>query len=402
MMIAAPMKQIPVTTTAREPKAALVPDAFFTLVDFDFFARVPLLMRIAVLLRETSNRRTNGANGVPVPATEKRRCNPPRTRGLRGWPEPVIGRVAGCTTQFRDRPANAGARGRELRGWKHLESNASIAINGDDAFPMASTFKLPVLVELHAAAKAGGLRWDDIVEITAKDQHLGSGDITPLYDPPGVALSMRNIANLMMMISDNSAADICLARAGAAKVTARMRSLGVQGIRVDRSCQELILDFQGRDTATLKGLARDDLREALRRDPRPQSLEARFAADDRLAADPRDTATPNAMVALLEKIWRGQVVDRAASDAMLDLLKRCRTGENRLRGLLPAAAEVAHKTGTLGGVVNDVGIIYLPGNAGHMAIAVISKRTRASIEDVERAVAHIARYAYDYFLFTAN
>jgi beta-lactamase class A len=181
-----------------------------------------------------------------------------------------------------------------------------------------------------------------------------------------------------------------------------MRSLGVQGIRVDRSCQELILDFQGRDTATLKGLARDDLREALRRDARPQSLEARFAADDRLAADPRDTATPNAMVALLEKIWRGQVVDRAASDAMLDLLKRCRTGENRLRGLLPAATEVAHKTGTLGGVVNDVGIIYLPGNAGHMAIAVMSKRTRASIEDVERSVAHIARYAYDYFLFTAN
>ena len=285
---------------------------------------------------------------------------------------------------------------------KHLESDASMAINGDEAFPMASTFKLPVLVELHAAAKSGGLRWDEMVEISSRDQHLGSGDITPLYDPPGVALSMRNVANLMMMISDNSAADICLAKAGAAKVNARMHSLGVLGIRVDRSCQELILDFQGRDTAKLKGLARDDLREALRRDAPPQTLEARFAADDRLAADPRDTATPNAMLALLEKIWRGQAVDRAASDAMLDLLKRCRTGENRLRGLLPAATEVAHKTGSLGGVVNDVGIIYLPGNAGHVAVAVMSKRTRASIEDVERTVAQIARYAYDYFLFTAD
>lgn len=285
---------------------------------------------------------------------------------------------------------------------KHLETNVSLATNGDEPFPMASTFKLPVLVELHAAAKAGALGWNEMVNVTPQDQHLGSGDLTPLYDPPGVRLSMRNLANLMMMISDNSAADICLARAGAEKVTARMRSLGIEGIRVDRSCQELILDFQGRDTPKLKDLARDDLREALRRDARPQTIEARFAADDRIAADPRDTATPNAMVALLEKIWRGQVIDRAASDAMLDLLKRCRTGENRIRGLLPSSTEVAHKTGTLGGVVNDVGIVYLPDEAGHVAIAVMSKRTRAPIEAVERTIAHIARYAYDYFLFAAD
>jgi beta-lactamase class A len=285
---------------------------------------------------------------------------------------------------------------------KHLESNTSIAISGDEPFPMASTFKLPVLVELHAAAKDGSLRWDESVEVTQREQHLGSGDLTPIYDPPGVTLSLRNLANLMMMISDNSAADICLAKTGAAKVTARMRSLGIEGIRVDRSCQELILDYSGRDTAKLKDLARDDLREALRRDSKPQTIDARFGADERLAADPRDTATPNAMVALLEKIWRGEAVDRAASNAMLDLLKRCRTGENRLRGLLPASADVAHKTGTIGGVVNDVGIIYLPDSAGHVAIAVMSKRTKASTEDVERTIAHVARYAYDYFLFASS
>jgi beta-lactamase class A len=295
-----------------------------------------------------------------------------------------------------------GAQGVVGVSMKHLESGVAIAVTGDEPFPMASTFKLPVLVELHAAAKAGALRWDEMVNITPQDQHLGSGDLTPLYDPPGVSLSIRNLANLMMMISDNSAADICLAKTGAANVTARMRHLGIDGIRVDRSCQELILDYQGRDTAALKDLARDDLREALRRDTRSQTLETRLAADERVAADPRDTATPNAMVALLEKIWRGQAVDRAASDAMLELLKRCRTGENRIRGLLPASTDVAHKTGTLGGVVNDVGIIYLPGGAGHVAIAVMSKRTRAPLADVERTIADVARYAYDYFLFTAD
>jgi beta-lactamase class A len=285
---------------------------------------------------------------------------------------------------------------------KHLESGTALAVNGDEPFPMASTFKLPLLVELHAQARAGRQNWDEPIDVTSRDQHLGSGDLTPLYDPPGVTLSLRNLANLMMMISDNSATDICLARAGAANVTARMRALGITGIRLDRSCQELILDYTGRDTAKLKDLARDDLREALRREPRAETLEARFAADDRLAADPRDTATPNAMAALLERIWRGQAVDRAASDAMLDLLKRCRTGENRLKGLLPRGTEVAHKTGSIGGVINDVGIIYLPDGAGHVAIAVMSKRTRAATEDVERTIAHIARYAYDYYLFAAH
>lgn len=282
---------------------------------------------------------------------------------------------------------------------KHLESGTSVAVNGDEPFPMASTFKLPLLVELHAQAKAGRMRWDESVEITPRDQHLGSGDITPLYDPPGVALSWGNLANLMMMISDNSATDLCLAKAGAAAVTARMRGLGIDDIRIDRSCQELILDYGGRDTPKLKDLARDDLREAMRRDPRPTTTEARFAADDRFASDPRDTATPNAMVALLERIWRGDAVDRQASDAMLALLKRCRTGENRLRGLLPADTDLAHKTGTIGGVVNDVGIIYLPHGAGHIAVAVMSKRTRAPADVVERTIAHVARYAYDYFLF---
>ena len=296
-------------------------------------------------------------------------------------------------------PAAQGTMGVAI---KHLESNVSLVINGDEPFPMASTFKLPVLVELHAMARAGSLNWDERIEVTSKDQHLGSGDITPLFDPPGLAMSMRNMANLMMMISDNSAADICLAKAGAARVTARMRGMGIDGIRVDRSCQELILDFQGRDTGTLKDLARDDLREALRRDARPQTMESRFAADDRVAADPRDQATPGAMVMLLEKIFRGQAVDRAASDAMLELLKRCRTGTGRIPGLLPAGSVVAHKTGTLGGVVDDVGIIYLPNGAGHVAIAVMSKRTRAPLEEVERTIAHIARYAYDYFLFTAD
>src|SRR5262245_22846844 len=141
--------------------------------------------------------------------------------------------------------AAAGAQGSVGVAIKHLESGTELLVNADESFPMGSTFKLPVLVELYAKVKAGTLKWDDNIDISARDQHLGSGELTPLYDPPGIRLSLHNVANLMMLISDNSAADICLAKAGVKDVNARLASLGVTSIRVDRSCQELILDYNG-------------------------------------------------------------------------------------------------------------------------------------------------------------
>jgi beta-lactamase class A len=283
---------------------------------------------------------------------------------------------------------------------KHFESDTELAVSGDDPFPMASVFKLPVLVELFAKVKAGRLDWDDAVDVGPRDQHIGSGDLSYIYDPPGIDLSLRNIANLMMIVSDNSAADIGLETAGVDDVNARMRALGISGIRVDRSAQELILDYQGRDTAKLKDLPFEELVTLIAPEPSPAStVEGRFAADDRYAADPRDTATPRALVALLEKIWRGEAVDRESSTAMLEIMKLCRTGRARLPGLLPPGTDVAHKTGTMGGAIADVGILYLPDGAGHVAIAVLTKSTRAEPADVERAIAEIARFAYDYFLF---
>ena len=301
------------------------------------------------------------------------------------------------------------ARGRMGVAIKHLESGTELAVNGDEKFPMASTFKLPVLVTLYDKAKKGQLKWDETVDIDVHDQHLGSGDLSYLYDVPGVKLSLHNVANLMMMISDNSGADICLTRAGVDNVNRLMASLGAGDLHVDRPTQELILDYQGRDTARLKGMTLAEIQKSA---PPPASdqttapdgnaIEARFKRDDRFAADPRDQATPKAFVTLLEKMWRGDAVDKASSEAMLETMKRCRTGAGRIKGLLPPNTVVAHKTGTIGGVVDDVGIIYLPDDAGHVAIAVMSKQTRATDAEVERAIAQIARYAYDYFLFTAR
>jgi len=192
------------------------------------------------------------------------------------------------------------ARGRMGVAIKHLESGTEIVVNADEKFPMASTFKLPVLVTLYDRAKKGQVKWDETVDVGVHDQHLGSGDLSYLYDVPGVKLSLHNVANLMMMVSDNSGADICLTRAGADNVNALMSSLGAGDIHVDRPTQELILDYQGRDTARLKGMTLAEIQKAAppssettqANAPQANAIDARFARDEKFAADSRDQATP--------------------------------------------------------------------------------------------------------------
>jgi len=283
---------------------------------------------------------------------------------------------------------------------KHLESGKELLVNADDTYPLASAVKLPILVELYTQVKAGKVKFDEVYQLKPNDQHVGSGDIPVLFDLPGVAMDIRNIANLMMMVSDNSATDIVLGRIGGlAPVQARMRALGLNGIRVDRTIQELVLDWGEQDTDRLMGMTLKEMRPLMR--PSANDEAGRIARYNRVVADPRDQATPRDMNRLLEMLWQGKIVDAESSTSMLELMKRCRTGEGRIKGLLPRGAVVAHKTGSLGGTVDDVGIIYLPENAGHVAISVMSKRTLADSPAVEHVVAEIARYAYDYFLFTA-
>jgi beta-lactamase class A len=115
--------------------------------------------------------------------------------------------------------------------------------------------------------------------------------------------------------------------------------------------------------------------------------------------DPRDTATPEAMVDLLARIQRKALHKPETADLLLDILRRCQTGEHRLRGLLPDGAFVAHKTGTIGGTTNDVGILTLPQGAGHVAVAAFVKSSTKPIEDREKVIAQIARAVHDFFLF---
>jgi beta-lactamase class A len=278
----------------------------------------------------------------------------------------------------------------------HIETGRRVSLNGKERFPMASTVKVPIAVQLFTRIDKGEVRLDDMIKIEAKDLHPGSGTISDLFNKPGLALSVRNLTELMLLISDNSATDVVLRLAGGGQqVTARMKAIGINGISVDRSTANLIADWVGVTNLPPESEWTPELFDTKAEAVKP---EERLAAAKKFDSDPRDTSTPDGMADLLLHIHRKDILKKESAELLLDIMLRCRTGDARLKGLLPQGTDVAHKTGTIGGSTNDVGIIKLP-DGTHVAIAAFVKSSEKEIPVRERAIAEIARAVHDFFLF---
>jgi len=280
----------------------------------------------------------------------------------------------------------------------HIESGMAAGVDPDTPYGMASTFKVPILVEMMARVEDGSLTLDDTIDLQPADQHIGSGLLSDLA-APGMSMSLRNLATLMIILSDNSATDMLIDRLGAEAITARMQSLGFDRIRVDRTTLELINDHGGYAYEPVADATLDEI-NAFRRRTRP-SPEELAAARETFYADRQDTASARQMTELLVMLAEGRALTPESCEVILDILTGTQTGANRLRGMLPPGTELAHKTGTIGRIVADVGIIELPGNLGSLAISVFILIDEPDTERSEEAIAELARTAYDFFVATA-
>lgn len=279
----------------------------------------------------------------------------------------------------------------------HLESGRSAYVNADETYPMASTYKVPLAVEVLSRVDSGEMALDQLIDVRYEDYAAGSGMIAKLLDDPGLSVSVQNLLEIMLLISDNTATDVLMKSVGSAAVNERMASLGVEGISVDRTTSRLIGDYLGLDNMPSASGRRWEDYQALV-DALPEG--SNEAAEAAFEVDARDTSTPRAMAELLQKVWSRDALSEPSSALLIDIMERCETGENRLKGLLPANTVVAHKTGTIGRTTNDVGIVYLPGDAGHVIVVAFVKQSDEPVPVRERAIADVARAAHDYFLFT--
>ncbi len=278
-----------------------------------------------------------------------------------------------------------------------LRSGRTASLNPDLGFPMASTVKIPVAIHILRLVDEGKLDLKQQVLLGESDIYPEMGGPVDTYLTPGSAITVRDLLHMMLTISDNNATDLLIRLGGGTQaVDARMRALGVGGIRVDRYIWEMLAHFYG----GLEASADDPLTPAeyarlasARRSPEDYRRDKQRYNDD-----PRDTGTPAGMASLLRQVWQGEALAPETTDVLKAILLDCRTGQARLKGVLPEGTPVAHKTGSVDDVANDVGVVTLPAGKGDIVVAVFVKSGRDDAAK-DKVIAQIARAAHDYFLF---
>ncbi len=226
-----------------------------------------------------------------------------------------------------------------------VETGQQIAVNGAELFPTASTFKVPVMVEIHAQARQGQFKISDRMMFEEVHRVIGSGVIQAL----GVGLNptVRDLMTLMIIVSDNTATDILCDLVGPANVTARMRSLGLQDIHTPAACHGL---FRRAWSLPLEGpVGYADFKAASKAAPMPFTSGAYSRDGSNNTASAIDMAR---LMVLIQQGKAGTVEDCADMIAIMEYQHY----QNRVPRFLPAGS-VANKTGSLRGLRNDAGLI---------------------------------------------
>jgi beta-lactamase class A len=277
--------------------------------------------------------------------------------------------------------------------WRLDGAGPRVFFNADQLFPMASSYKIAIAGTLLAKVDDGKLKLEEMLPVNPAN-YVESDVIATALIHPGVSLSVQNLLELMLTHSDNTATDMLMATVGGAEaVTAWIHGLEITGLRVDRDTAGILRDF----FKLPNGIFSEALAAARKADPK---IEERGShPNPTYDNDPRDTTTPMAMAELLTKIFSGHALSPANTKVIVAMMERCHTGDDRIRARLPGGTVVADKTGTLGGSVNDVGVITLPEGKGQVVIAVFIKKSDLPVAAREKVVADLSRALYDYFLF---
>ncbi len=273
-----------------------------------------------------------------------------------------------------------------VRGWLHATAlggsrTREIGLGPDEPVVMASVYKLPLLVAFCRQVDAGTVDPREGVTIVPAERTAGSTGLSVLRDP--VTMSWRDVVCLMIAVSDNAAADVVLERIGLDRLHETMAHLGLTRTQVRGGMAEvhrtLVADTATADTAAaFQALASHDVAPEIR------------------AYDPGygSVTTPREMTGLLAAIWS----DRAASAEQCRFAREVLHSQiwpHRLRSGFPHdGVRVAGKTGSLGALRNEVGVVHFEGEHP-VAVAVFTHAARAdaALPRADAAIGQAARLA---------
>lgn len=195
-----------------------------------------------------------------------------------------------------------------------LTSGQEIVINGDEVFPTASSIKIHILTQLILRAEQGELDLAARIQLDPNEIVFGSGILAHLDGP--VEMTVLDIAILMIIVSDNTATNICLRLAGLAETNAMLNSLGLVQTRVRRKMQDHLAAVQEQE----------------------------------------NVSTPNELVRMMALLREGKPTPATAAK-VLEILRKPKN--STLTNALPENVVIANKPGYVDGARCDVGIVEL-------------------------------------------
>jgi beta-lactamase class A len=232
-----------------------------------------------------------------------------------------------------------------------LTNGHALALNSDEVFPTASTIKIAILAELFRQAQQGKLNLNETYILQSSDLVGGSGIASALT--PGVTkLTLRDLAALMISVSDNSLTNVLIDRVGMDNVNSLLESLSLTHTRLRRKMMDVKAAAEGRE----------------------------------------NISTPREMSQLLEALYKAKILNKQFTEDFFNLLSVKK--ESYIPRLLPEDLRITNKPGELEGVRNDCGIIFT--GERPYALCVMTTYVRHEREGGD-AIARISLAAYQMF-----
>ena len=233
-----------------------------------------------------------------------------------------------------------------------LDSGQTFVLRADDVFPQASSIKIAVLAELYRQSQTGGqAHLTDLYTVQAADL-VPDSDIMGGLTPGVTRITNRDLATMMVAVSDNSATNVLIDRVGMENVNKLMDSLGLSHTRLRRKMMDLKAAGEGRE----------------------------------------NISTPREMMTLLESIYRGKVLNKDMTEDFFKMLTTHK--ESFIPRDLPPDLKIANKPGELEGVRNDSGIVFAANRPYAICVMTTYLRNERS---GEAAISRVSAVAYQMF-----
>lgn len=234
---------------------------------------------------------------------------------------------------------------------KDLTSGDEFLINGDEIMPQASSIKIAVLADLYLQAQQGKLGLSEAYTVRQQDLVPGS-DVLLGLTPGYTRLNLRDLASIMVAVSDNSAANILIDRLGFENINAMLESLGLHTTRLRRKMMDLKAASEGRE----------------------------------------NVSTAREMMILLQDMYDGKLLNKEWTADFFKVLGTHK--ESSLLQGLPDDAIAANKPGELEAVRNDSGIVFVKNRPYVLCVMTTYLKDE---RDGSAAIRHIAMLTWKYF-----